>query len=468
MKKKRWLCPLLALVFAAGLLSSAMPVDAASNVMLSAYGVATVDGEKDAKYDETQVAVLSRPNVGKISTWVLWDENYLYIFSEVLDSNIVSTPAGLQNPWFSDSVEYFVDRRNNKGGWDVDDFQLRVDNNGATSGMTSRGMSQDDTAAERNAITAMSKRTELGYNVEVSFPLSNQSVTVNGTDGMTVGFDIQLNNTNEPGIRESYLTWQGAGNANPAGWGNLKLQTVVAEEDRIPNTAEVTIENNANVALNKVAMMSIGFAWDKKPAHVNDGNIATAAQGCENILWEIQIDLAYETAINRIVVYNGSGDYASSYELYYYHTMFKEWTLIDTVTGVTSGKRVETTFDEISTRLIKIAPLTTVGGGTDSIWDFYGYAINEIEIYAARTQVITLDAPVDRESIFSTDGKDGVIPYSDSGYQVYRGHTVKDTNRTLNRVLPVLMYVFIGLTVAAGGFTAYVLLTKHRRNGGGR
>ena len=485
-----------ALSFPAGLGARKKADAAVVSVMLAANGTANIDGVKDAKYDETMVLVLSRPNVGKISTWILWDTTHLYIFSEVIKNNVIPTSSELVQMWHSDSVEYYFDRKKDLGVWSPDDFQLRIDNSGdraLMSGMTHKGFGDADIADELSAIECAGVSTEMGYNVECKFPLSNAAVTVAGADGLEIGFDVQLNVVNEPGVRAAYLTWQGAGNASPAGWGTLKLMNEVPEELRVPNLAEVTVEAGQNVALNKVATMSVGYAWDNMPSRITDGSMATYAQGCENVPWEAEIDLAYEIAINEIIVYGGAVDYVTAFTVYYFHSLFKEWTEIAHVTGIPENATVDIAFhssvtpqkasspgvlielgedmksEEIITRKIKFSPDedALVGGGTGGIWDYFGYRLRGIEAYTSRKQIITLEGSIDQTAIFATDGKDKDRTedwsMSDSGYKVYRGHKPQKNKRSFNKAALILIPVLGGLTLVGGAaFFTFTLIKKKR------
>lgn len=75
----------------------------------------TLDGVKDAAYDTTAALLIetvsAEENEGtpaaKGEAWILWDDDYLYVFVEVTDSDISTKQIG--DPYANDSVEVWLD-----------------------------------------------------------------------------------------------------------------------------------------------------------------------------------------------------------------------------------------------------------------------------------------------------------------------------------------------------------------------
>ncbi|ADU28823.1 endo-1,4-beta-xylanase [Evansella cellulosilytica] len=160
------------------------------------YGTPTINGELD---DIWQIAT-----VFETDTWVegesgstasvraLWDDEYLYVFAEVTDSQLSNVS---NNEWEQDSVEIFVDQNNEKTNYyQLDDGQFRVnfENEVSINGFGS------DTFRSATAIT------EEGYIVEAAIKLE----AIEPVEGTVIGFDIQVNNDeNGDGVRNSVVTW---------------------------------------------------------------------------------------------------------------------------------------------------------------------------------------------------------------------------------------------------------------------
>lgn len=140
----------------------------------------------------------------------LWDEDYLYVLIQVSDAQLDKSSA---NVWEQDSIEIFLDERNDKTTfYQEDDGQYRVNyNNEASFNPTSIA----------NGFVSATQVSGTNYTVEAKIPL--RSITpVNGTK---LGFDVQINDAKD-GARQSVATWNDTtGNAymDPSVFGVLTL-----------------------------------------------------------------------------------------------------------------------------------------------------------------------------------------------------------------------------------------------------
>ena len=99
-----------------------------ANQATAVYGTPLVDGEYDEIWDNADELLINRyqtawngaDGVGR----VLWDEENLYVFIEVNDSELDKTS---DNPWEHDSIEVFIDENNTKTSYyEEDDGQYLI------------------------------------------------------------------------------------------------------------------------------------------------------------------------------------------------------------------------------------------------------------------------------------------------------------------------------------------------------
>jgi len=167
------------------------------------YGTAEIDGIKDEEYNAgSPILVLKfiqgiegEENVFEGATakaWVLWDENALYVYMEVSDSVL---SAASTTVYMQDSIEVFIDENNNKTtSYEPDDGQFRVSFENKQSFGSTGSVKGFESAAQI---------IEGGYAVEVKIPY--QSLTPQ--DGTIIGFDLQVNDDQGSGTRDSISKW---------------------------------------------------------------------------------------------------------------------------------------------------------------------------------------------------------------------------------------------------------------------
>ncbi len=173
-------------------------------------GTPVIDGVEDdiwKKASEMNINVFVQGNGSAGAGKALWDDNNLYVFIKVKDNNL-SKKSG--NAYEQDSIEIFVDEKNNKSVDYLDDdaqYRLNYENELSTKG----------SAAKIKSIAVVTKD---GYNIEVMIPLQ----TIKGVEGTKIGFDLQINDDSGSGSRSSISKWNDPTNEsyrNTSGFGTL-------------------------------------------------------------------------------------------------------------------------------------------------------------------------------------------------------------------------------------------------------
>ncbi|BCS80404.1 endo-1,4-beta-xylanase [Anaerocellum diazotrophicum] len=163
-------------------------------------GTPRIDGNEDPIWDfATQITTQTPIQVsGTVyatayaNVKLLWDETALYIWADVYDPLLNKANV---NPWEQDSIEFFVDENNHKTSfYEDDDVQYRV-NYENTQTFGTNGSAQ-------NFITN-TKITPFGYTVEAKVYMR----TTNLSEGMIIGFDVQVNDADHTGKRVNIITW---------------------------------------------------------------------------------------------------------------------------------------------------------------------------------------------------------------------------------------------------------------------
>ena len=187
------------------------------------YGTPVVDGTMDEEYnacnplsvDTFIQGIEDEKNVFQGATakaWVLWDEEAIYVYMEVNDpvlSDISDTV------YMQDSIEVFIDENNGKTTfYEEDDGQFRVSyKNRQSFGST----------GSVDGFESATRTTGEGYAVEVKIPYR----TLTPQDGTVIGFDLQVNDDQGSGVRDSIAKWNDPTNdswQSTAGFGILTLK----------------------------------------------------------------------------------------------------------------------------------------------------------------------------------------------------------------------------------------------------
>jgi len=97
------------------------------NVIVAEFGSPEIDGMVDDLWDKAPIIVPDRisSNVNTEAVFrVLWDDNAIYVLAEVKDSNLSVQSV---NPYMQDSLEIFLDEKNEKTKeYGIDDLHFRV------------------------------------------------------------------------------------------------------------------------------------------------------------------------------------------------------------------------------------------------------------------------------------------------------------------------------------------------------
>ncbi len=175
-----------------------------------------IDGEIDAAWADANTINIDTYTMGSNGATgvsrMLWDENYLYILTEVKDAKLSKASA---NAYEQDTVEVFFDENNHKAkSYESDDVQCRV--NYENDKTVTDGRSTD-------SFISAAKTTADGYLVEIAIPYTIGVFSA----GQIVGFDVQINDDGTgDGKRTGIANWNdltGMGYTDPSGFGVLKL-----------------------------------------------------------------------------------------------------------------------------------------------------------------------------------------------------------------------------------------------------
>lgn len=185
------------------------------NTINAVKGTPVIDGTVDEIWDQAKeepVRVMTMAWQGATGTVkTLWDEKNIYVLVRVKDKTLNTDN---KNAYEQDSVELFLDENNDKSYYyQEDDGQFRV----SCINMVTFGSN-----GKREGFQSSVKVTEEGYLVEAKIPL-----TTTAEKGKVMGFDVQINDSNERGERisvakfndDSDNSWQ-----STARWGNLLLK----------------------------------------------------------------------------------------------------------------------------------------------------------------------------------------------------------------------------------------------------
>jgi hypothetical protein len=147
----------------------------------------------------------TRVEDGSLTFAVAADAAFIYLLAEITDSTIIAGQRG--NIWEEDSLEvYFSANRDlERSDYSRGVAQLTIGAISLEKGiqLVKIGRNAADVNAESLAI-----KTETGYRIEMRIPTRCVAWTLEPKSGLTLGFDVQLNNTksaNKP--QEVRLVW---------------------------------------------------------------------------------------------------------------------------------------------------------------------------------------------------------------------------------------------------------------------
>jgi endo-1,4-beta-xylanase len=196
---------------------------AAPSTASAYYGTPVIDGTMDESYNQSSPLAVEKfiqgiqdeKNVFHGATakgWVLWDESAFYVYMEVNDP-VLSDAS--ETVYMQDSIEVFIDENNGKTTfYEPDDGQFRVSYKNKQSFGSTGSVDGFESAAQI---------TDEGYAVEVKIPYR----ALKPQDGTITGFDLQVNDDQGSGARDSITKWNDPTNdswRSTAGFGVLTLR----------------------------------------------------------------------------------------------------------------------------------------------------------------------------------------------------------------------------------------------------
>ncbi|WP_138752240.1 sugar-binding protein [Paenibacillus sinopodophylli] len=167
---------------------------------------------------------------------VLWDNEYLYVGVKVNDSQLHNDSAAV---YLDDSIEIYIDANHNKGTtYDSFDRQFIKGWN-------------DSTLYEQNGLSTGVNHAWAaipdGYSVELAIPWSSLGIVP--TAGMSIGFDVAVNDDDNGGDRDGQLMWAGTGSngTDTSMFGDLELSSVTIGDTQAPTVpTNLTVQSHTD------------------------------------------------------------------------------------------------------------------------------------------------------------------------------------------------------------------------------
>ena len=182
----------------------------------ASYGTPEIDGQKDAVWlQETMPYKINTPlfayQGASGTVRILWDEYYVYTLFEITDKDLNKDSFNMHE---QDSVELFLDPENMKEDYFTDYAgQYRVNYKGELS---------FGTVPTSDSVKAAATETANGYIVELAIPVKNTL-----SAGMVLGFEAQVNDSNNMGMRQSVMKFNDSTDnsyMSTSLWGELLLK----------------------------------------------------------------------------------------------------------------------------------------------------------------------------------------------------------------------------------------------------
>lgn len=181
-----------------------------------------IDGLEDAMWDQYAWQTAEKILMGSIDNEqdlsvkfkLAWDENAIYLLTRIIDDAKVRDSG--DNLFLDDDLEVYFDMDNSKSSYyDLGDFHYRF-------------TFQDSQIVETQfnavkGITFAPRLMEDGYQAEIAFPWS--ALNSRAKNGKLIGFDLQVNDDDDGGIRDGKLGWwANSDNARPSLFGQVKMR----------------------------------------------------------------------------------------------------------------------------------------------------------------------------------------------------------------------------------------------------
>lgn len=140
---------------------------------------------------------ISSPNDLSGTFQIQWDNNYLYLFGNIQDNNLINDSA---NIYQDDGIEVYIDGGNEKATtYDANDHQLMFRVNDNDVHYYSGGQ------INPAGVNFAQSTTGTGYAMEIRIAWS--FIGVSPTDGMLIGIDVHVNDDDDGGDRDKKIAW---------------------------------------------------------------------------------------------------------------------------------------------------------------------------------------------------------------------------------------------------------------------
>ncbi len=241
--------------------------------------------------------------IGSAKVYTSYDAQYLYIFAEVTDKDVITNPTAIVND--REGMSFFLDFLHTQdstyknGGACVDGEQGRITFNfvgNATKDAVCEGPTYVTCNKGNLEFDAIGVQTATGYNIEVAVKLSSSVIKEfqAGNDPVIgVGFMMKDSNNDGSGgyARIDGLWDNGAGLWNESAVGSKNFTALTLDNSHVipvsefsPYTAvhgDVTMDGDKDAIYNDAPVIDINKAWNNKPssADLATGKVYTAFDG---------------------------------------------------------------------------------------------------------------------------------------------------------------------------------------------
>ncbi len=178
---------LFALTMATILLVGLAVSASAVNQFTASSGTCVVDGVKDLAYVSGPIVSNYDIEDGAAlgTTWAAWDDEYLYLYTEVVDS-AVTPEADVTSIWSNDCVEYYINLSGEYGAiTDINAAQYTVGPH--FTAWAGGGMHRENNMADAPFAFTV---TDYGYTVEVAIPWGSDYTA---KEGAVIDFCVGVN-----------------------------------------------------------------------------------------------------------------------------------------------------------------------------------------------------------------------------------------------------------------------------------
>lgn len=214
-----------------------------------------IDGMREGAYvgevyEVTKTLIAPSETLSVAAQWTsLWDDEYLYFHIDVTDDDLRNDSEAYYE---DDGVEIFIDADNSRDStYGANDFQYAIGWNNENTVME---VSQGATDGVEAAVTD----TDSGYRVEVAIPWA--TLGVNPADSARLGLDIQVNDDDLGGSRDSKIAWQAQQDDSyryPYLFGEAVLLRVAPPPAIANTTADITVDGTAEAVWDEVTPYAI-------------------------------------------------------------------------------------------------------------------------------------------------------------------------------------------------------------------